>query len=101
MQIESKGCIFWHATCEGVEEICEISLGGGTIPVPVSMLCTFSSPLHFYQIIEDSNCLSLENRYFDHNLSGQYVLNGKNSRQMYRDAVILLLRELGFVISQG
>ena len=38
VQIGSKGCIFLHPTCGGVEEICEIILGGGSISVPVSML---------------------------------------------------------------
>ena len=33
------------------------------------------------QIIEDSNCLSSQNRHFDHNLSRQYALNWKDSRE--------------------
>ena len=37
--------------------------------------------LRFHQIIEDSNCLSSENRHFDYNLSGRYALNWKNSRE--------------------
>ena len=79
VQIGSKGCIFLHPTCGGVEEICEIILGGGSISVPVSMLWTCSCPLRFPQIIEDSNCLSLENSHFDHNLSRWYALSWKNS----------------------
>ena len=81
MQIGSKGCIFLHPTCKGVKEICEILRAGGPISVPVSMLWTCSSPLRFHQIIEDSNCLSSENRRFDHNLSGRYALNWKDSRE--------------------
>ena len=37
------------------------------------------APLRFPQIIEDSNCLSLENSHFDHNLSRWYALSWKNS----------------------
>ena len=77
MQIGSKGCIFLHPTCRGVEEICEILLGGGPISIPVSMLWTCTSPLRFHQIIEDSP----ENSHFDHNLSGRYALNWKDSRE--------------------
>ena len=40
VKIGSKGCMFLHPTCGGVEEISEILLGGGPISVPVSMLWT-------------------------------------------------------------
>ena len=70
-----------HPTCKGVKEICEILQAGGPISVPVSMLWTCSSPLRFHQIIEDFNCLYSENRRFDHNLSGRYALNWKDSRE--------------------
>ena len=81
MQIGSKGCIFLHPTCGGVEEICEILLRGGLISISVSMPWSCSSPLRFHQIIEDSNCFSSDNRDFDHNLSGRYALNWKDSRE--------------------
>ena len=45
------------------------------------MLWTCSSPLRFHQIIKDSNCLSSENRHFNHNLYGLYALNWKESRE--------------------
>ena len=91
VQIESKGCIFLHPICGGVEKIREILLGEGPISIPVSMLWTSSSPLRCYQITEDSNCLPLENRHFDYNLSGQHALNLNGDFQMCRDTVILLL----------
>ena len=81
MEIGSRGCIFLHPTCGGVEGIREILLGGGPISTSVSMLRTCSSPLRFHQVIEDSNCLSSENTHFDHNLSGRYALNRKDSRE--------------------
>ena len=37
--------------------------------------------LRFHQVIEDSNCLSSENRHFDHNLSRLYALKWKDSRK--------------------
>ena len=47
----------------------------------VSMLWNCSSQfLCFHQIIEDSNCLSSENKHFDYNLSGRYALDWNNSR---------------------
>ena len=70
-----------HITCGGVEENREILLGGGPISTPVSMLWTCFSPLRFHQIIEDSNCPSLEKRYFDHNLSRRFALNWRNSQE--------------------
>ena len=45
------------------------------ISIPVSVLWTCSSPLRFNQIFEDTNCFSLENGHFDHNLSGRYALD--------------------------
>ena len=45
------------------------------------MLWTCSSPLLFHETIEDSNCLFSENRHFNHNLSGPYALNWKDSRE--------------------
>ena len=80
VQIGSKRCIFLHPTCGGVEEICEILLGGGPIWNSVSMLWNCSLQfLRFHQIIEDSNCLYSENRHFDYNLSGRYAFNWQNS----------------------
>ena len=49
--------------------------------IPVSMIWTYSIPLHFHQIIKDSNRFSSENRHFDHNLSGRYDLNWKDNRE--------------------
>ena len=43
----------------------------------MSILWTSCSPLYFHQIIGDSNCLSSENRYFDHQLG--FVINLKKS----------------------
>ena len=63
MQTGSKGSIFLHPTSGGVEDIREILLGRGPISISMFMLCISSSPLHFYQIIEDSNYLSWENEH--------------------------------------
>ena len=79
MQIGPKKGIFLHPTYKGVKEIRDMLLGGGPISISVSMLWICSSPLRFHQIIEHSNCLSLENKHFDHNLSGGYALNWKDS----------------------
>ena len=79
VQIGSKKDIFLHPTYKGVKEIRDMLLGGGPISISVSMLWTCSSLLRFHQIIEHSNCLSLENKHFDHNLSGGYTLNWKDS----------------------
>ena len=45
------------------------------------MLWTCSIPLPFRQIIEDSNCLSLDSRNFEHNLSGQYAVNWNDNQE--------------------
>ena len=74
-----------HPTSRGVKKICEILLEGGPTSIPVSMFWTCSSHLRFHQIIEDSSCLSSDNRLFDHNLSIRYTFNWKSSRQ-YPDA---------------
>ena len=65
------------------------------------MLWTCSSPLHFQQIIEDSNCLSSENRLLIIIYPDDMLLIGRppDNVQMYRDTVILLLQELGLVIN--
>ena len=81
VQIGSKGHIYLHPNGRGVGETHEILLGRGPISIPVSMLWTCSSPLRFQHTIEDSNCLSWENRHFDHNLSGRYALNWKDSQE--------------------
>ena len=81
MQIGSKGRIFLHPICGRVGEIHEILPGEGPISIPVSMLWTCFSALYFQKIIEDSNCLSSENRHLDHNLFGRCVLNWKDSRE--------------------
>ena len=71
----------FYLTCGGVEEIRDILLGGGPISIPVCMLWTCSGPLRFYQIIEDSNWFSSENRHFDHSIRRRYALNWKNIRE--------------------
>ena len=102
MEIGSKGYIFLHPDSGKIKEICEILLGVGPISIPVSILWTCTSPLRFHQTIEDSNCLSLENRHFDFgHFLDDILLSGKRAEnvQMHPDTVILLLQELGFAIN--
>ena len=55
MQRESNCCIFLHAASRGVVEIREIILEGGSISIPVSMLWTCSSSLHFHHPLDETH----------------------------------------------
>lgn len=102
MQVKTQGRIFLHVPARGFKEICQVLLARQSISVLLPLFWSGTSTVYFYQTFESesTSSLSSSSRYSNHNIPGGHVILSKSVGEIlvYKDTIILLMQELGFVI---